>query len=143
MIGILVALLFSLVPTIVIIMIIVALVKKKKEGENSESFEQIIRTIYVYVILITLMITMVSSMIFAFNSAINYYIPDSTVINNTTKSYSSYSKNQALEKLIEENDLNNEKNQSLIDMATALTMVFVSAPMFMYYSKLAKKIKQD
>lgn len=148
--GIFVAAMFSIIPIIVITMIIVAIVKKNKDGEKAESFEKVVRMIYVYVLLIAFLFMTVGSVIYAFNSAVNYYIPESkiTQINNATDVvkpdiaiYPGYSTKE-IEKLQKESNLKSEKNLSITDFATAIAMLLISVPMFLYHGKLARKLKE-
>ncbi len=83
--GILMATMFLIVPILVVTIIVVAIVRKNKEGDLSENFEKIVRTIYVYILLIGFLFMVVGSVVFAVQSAVNYYIPNSQ-ISEITKS---------------------------------------------------------
>ena len=145
--GIFVSFMFILIPVIIVTMIIVAIVKKNKDGEKQESFEKIVRMIYVYILLIGFLFMTVGSVIYAFNSAINYYMPESKIsaINNAQTSPDIYplpgEQSKEITRLQNEKTLENEKNQSIIDFSTAVAMLLVAAPMFLYHSKLASKLK--
>ena len=146
--GIFIALMVCIVPIVIISIIVVAIVRKNKDGDISENFEKIIRTIYVYLLLIAFLFMIVGSVIFAVNSAVNYYIPESkitAIANDTTvKDIAIYPDVQSKEiaKLQKERELKSEKNQSIIDLASALAMFAIALPMFVYHSKLAKKLKE-
>lgn len=145
--GMFAVFMFFLIPVIIITMIIVAIVKRNKDGEKSESFEKIVRMIYVYILLIGFLFMTVGSVIYAFNSAINYYIPESKISAiNTTETTRDIAiapdyQNKEIIRLQNERSLRNEKNQSIIDFSTAVVMLLVAAPMFLYHSKLAGKLK--
>ncbi len=134
-----------LIPIVIITIIVVAIVRKNKEGEKTESFEKIVRMIYVYILLICFLFMTVGSVIYAFNSAINYFIPESTVTNKYSVQpdlAKDTNYNEELRALEKENNLRNEKNQSLTDLVTAIAMAVVAVPMFIYHSKLARELKE-
>lgn len=146
--GIFVGFMFFIIPVIIITIIVIAIVRKNKEGEKADSFEKIVRMVYVYILLIAFLFMTVGSIIYAFNSAIDYFIPESQITNTaaaekvktTSSIYPDYY-NDEIQKLQEENNLRNEKNRSLTDLATAIAMAVVAVPMFIYHGKLARELK--
>jgi multisubunit Na+/H+ antiporter MnhB subunit len=120
MLGILGALLFGIIPIAVIILIIVAVSRSRKNTTNvePESFEKIIRTIYLYLLLIILLFSIVFSVITAFSTAVDYFLP--------YESQSNYY---------------NLTNQKLVEFITSVSLLVISLPLFIYHNRLVKKLK--
>lgn len=112
--GYLFMLLVFIVPVILIIAIIAAVVKRYNNKDDREvNFEKIMRTLYVYVVLIASLFLVVFATICLFNNAIGYFVPESTVSTQT---------------------------QNLIWLLTSIAELVVGVPIFAYHSKLAKKL---
>lgn len=120
MLGILVALLFCIIPVAVVIMIIVAISKSRRNNTNteSESFEKIIRTIYLYLLLIILLFSIVFSVITAFSTAVDCFLP----YENQSNYY-------------------NLTNQKLVEFITSISLLVISLPLFIHHNRLVKKLK--
>lgn len=119
-IGLLVGLIVCIVPIAVLVLIISAFMKRNKEEKSN--FEETIRRIYVYIILIVSLITIISGVITAFRIGLDIALPE--------KSQSAYSS--------EEQD----RNENIIELATTISLVVTATPIFIYHNNLAKKSRE-
>lgn len=119
-IGLLVGLIVCIVPIAVLVLIISAFMKRNKEEKSN--FEETIRGIYVYIILIVSLITIISGVITAFRIGLDIALPE--------KSQSAYSS--------EEQD----RNENIIELATTISLVVTATPIFIYHNNLAKKSRK-
>ena len=119
-IGLLVGLIVCIAPIAVLVLIISAFMKRNKEEKSN--FEETIRGIYVYIILIVSLITIISGVITSFRIGLDIVLPE--------KSQSSYRS--------EEQD----KNENIIELATTISLVVTATPIFIYHNKLAKKSRE-
>lgn len=119
----LIGLLACVIPIGIISLIISAVVKKNKESKVS--FEDSIRGIYVYIILIITLIAIISGVIATLRIGLDVLLPEESLYQ------SSYSSNQQ------------ERNENIIELFTTLSLVVSVTPVFIYHNKLAKKIKAD
>jgi len=119
----LIGLLACIIPIGIISLIISAVVKKNKESKVS--FEDSIRSIYVYIILIITLISIIAGVIATLRIGLDVLLPEESLYQN------SYSSEQQ------------EKNENIIELFTTLSLVISVTPVFMYHNKLAKKIKAD
>lgn len=119
-IGLLVGLIVCIAPIAVLVLIISAFMKRNKEDKGN--FEETIRGIYVYIILIVALITIISGVITSFRIGLDIVLPE--------KSQSSYRS--------EEQD----KNENIIELATTISLVVTATPIFIYHNKLAKKSRE-
>ncbi len=119
-IGLLVGLIVCIVPIAVLVLIISAFMKRNKEEKSN--FEETIRGIYVYIILIVSLITIISGVITAFRIGLDIALPE--------KSQSAYSS--------EEQD----RNENIIELATTISLVVTATPIFIYHNNLAKKSRE-
>lgn len=119
-IGLLVGLIVCIVPIAVLVLIISAFMKRNKEEKSN--FEETIRGIYVYIILIVSLITIISGVITAFRIGLDIALPE--------KSQSAYSS--------EEQD----RNENIIELVTTISLVVTATPIFIYHNKLAKKSRE-
>jgi len=103
--SILVLLLFAL-PILIVVFIVSLLIKSK----DQESFEEKIRVIYMYTVIIVSLIMMVGGVISLFSSGLSLIFPD---------------------------DFDNT-NRIVVSMITSATIVFISLPLFMYHNKKVK-----
>ena len=116
----LVGLIVCIVPIAVLVLIISAFMKRNKEEKSN--FEETIRGIYVYIILIVTLITIISGVITAFRIGLDIALPE--------KSQSAYSS--------EEQD----RNENIIELATTISLVVTATPIFIYHNNLAKKSRE-
>lgn len=119
-IGLLVGLIVCIAPIAVLVLIISAFMKRNKEEKSN--FEETIRGIYVYIILIVSLITIISGVITAFRIGLDIALPE--------KSQSAYSS--------EEQD----RNENIIELATTISLVVTATPIFIYHNNLAKKSRE-
>ena len=119
----LIGLLACIIPIGIISLIISAVVKKNKESKVS--FEDSIRSIYVYIILIITLIAIITGVIATLRIGLDVLLPEESLYQ------SSYSSEQQ------------EKNENIIELYTTLSLVVSVTPVFMYHNKLAKKIKEN
>ena len=119
-IGLLVGLIVCITPIVVLVLIISAFMKRNKEDKGN--FEESIRGIYVYIILIISLITIISGVITTFRIGLDIALPE--------KSQSAYSS--------EEQD----RNENIIELATTISLVVTATPIFIYHNNLAKKSRE-
>lgn len=117
---ILVLILIVALPIAVVAMIIGAVARKFKTGEDKPRFEETIRAIYVYIILIIALCAIFGGVISTFNYGLEILLPEK----NTSSTYN-----------YEQRDY----NQNMVDLYTSISVVAVSVPIFIYHSKIAKK----
>ena len=119
----LIGLLACIIPVGIISLIISAVVKKSKESKVS--FEDSIRSIYVYIILIITLVAIIAGVIATLRVGLDVLLPEESLYQ------SSYSSDQQ------------EKNENIVELFTTLSLVISVTPVFTYHNKLAKKIKAD
>lgn len=119
----LIGLLACIIPVGIIILIVSAVVKKSKESKGN--FEDSIRSIYTYIILIVTFIAIIVGVIATFRVGLDVLLPEETVYQN------SYNNEQR------------QKNENIVELYTTLSVVLSVTPVFIYHNKLAKKIKAD
>ena len=119
----LIGLLACIIPIGIISLIISAVVKKNKESKVS--FEDSIRSIYVYIILIITLIAIIAGVIATLRVGLDVLLPEESLYQD------SYNSDQQ------------EKNRNIIELFTTLSLVVSVTPVFIYHNKLAKKIKAD
>ena len=117
--GLLIGLVACFAPIAILILIISAFVKRNKD--NKGNFEEGIRNIYVYFILIITLIAMISGVIATFRIGLDVALPEKTA---NQSSYSSEEK---------------ERNENIIELFTTISLVVAVTPVFIYHNKLAKK----
>lgn len=117
----LIGLLACIIPIGIISLIISAVVKKNKESKTS--FEDSIRSIYVYIILIITLIAIITGVIATLRIGLDVLLPEESLYQD------SYSNDQQ------------DKNENIIELFTTLSLVISVTPVFTYHNKLAKKIK--
>lgn len=140
--GITVAILVMLLPIALVIMIIVALVRHNKNADSSDSFEKSIRSIFVYLILISMLCSIIGGTILLFNSAINLVLPEKDYIETSSDSYyydtATTLSTISARKIVRPVD-NSERNMYIVNMITAASILLVCIPVFAYFSKIARK----
>ena len=75
--GILAGTLFFILPIIIIVLIVVALSKKNKD--NKTEFEESVRNVYIYIILISTLIAIVIGIIVTFRVGLDVALPEKTI----------------------------------------------------------------
>lgn len=119
-----IAILILIAPIIVVAMIVSAIVKKKNNETNKSFFEDTIRAIYVYIVLICALCAIIGGVISTFNYGLDVFLP---------------------EEEYEETELSKERerNENIVDLATNIAIIAVAVPVFVYHSKIAKKANKD
>ena len=120
-IGLLIGLIAFIAPIAILILIISAFIKRNNKDDKG-NFEETIRGMYIYIILIITLVVIISGIISAFRIGLDIILPEET------QSQYSYEKQ--------------EKNENIINLTTTLSLVVTSIPIFIYHNKLAKKIKE-
>lgn len=120
---VLILLIFTL-PIILIVSIIVAIIKsvRKDDGKKSESFGNIVRTMYIYSVMIVFLLIIITSTISIFDSTLNILLPEKMETN------------------VFEQVLN--RNNSIVNLTTNGALLALSLPIYVYYNKISKKDKK-
>jgi len=98
----------SALPIAVVVFLVLAFIKNK----DSESFEDKIRIIYMYLVIIVSLVMIVGGTITLFSNFLDVILPDTY----------------------------NNINRSITSMFTSATVLFIAIPMFMYHNKKVKTI---
>lgn len=120
---ILFCLLVCIVPIAVIVLIVQAIVKRNNKEEKKD-FEEIIRGIYIYLILIITLVAIITGVITAFRVGLDVVLPEKYI---TDTSYNSQER---------------EYNENMVELLTTISIVITSLPIFIYHNKLAKKDRE-
>jgi len=108
-----------ILPIAVITFIIIAIVRSVKKDGSEESFQDVIRTMYIYLIMIIFLVMFFTATISLFNSCMELLLPE-TVQNTYTSTFIT-------------------NNRTIAEVTTNIAILCISIPMFIYYSALAKK----
>ena len=117
--GLLIGLIACVAPIAILVLIISAIVKRNKEDKGN--FEETIRSIYVYIILIITLVAIISGVIATFRIGLDVVLPEKSTYQ------SSYSSEQR------------ERNENIIELFTTIALVVSVTPVFIYHNKLANK----
>lgn len=124
--GILLVVIFGIlicvVPVAIVILIIQAISKRNKDDKHG--FDETIRNVYIYLILIITLVAIITGVITAFRVGLDVALPEKS-IGSTTYNYPE-----------------REKNKNIVELCTTLSIVITSIPIFVYHNKLAKKDKE-
>lgn len=126
MLGMLIAIpaaIICLALPIIIIVLIINAVKKSKEEGKSESFENVIKTIYLYILLIIFLCMIIVGIIGTVESFLDLYLPNAEF-------------EEGVRGL-------NDQNRLKIDIITYIAVFAVSMPMFIIHNKKVKMNKLD
>ena len=119
--GILLVIVFGLliciVPVAIVILIIQAISKRNKDDKHG--FDETIRNVYIYLILIITLVAIITGVITAFRVGLDVVLPEKSTTSYTTYNYSE-----------------RERNNNIVELCTTLSIVIV------YHNKLAKKDKE-
>lgn len=118
--SIIVAIFAFTLPIAVIIFIVSAIVRSvRKDNTSEESFQNIIRTMYIYLVMIIFLLLFVGSTISLFDSCLELLLPETSqsVYNSSVTA----------------------TNRTIAEVTTNIAILCISIPMFLYYSALAKK----
>ena len=117
--GLLVGLIACIGPIAILVLIISAIVKRNKEDKGN--FEESIRNVYVYIILIVTLVAIIAGVIATFRIGLDIVLPEKTI------NQSSYSSEER------------ERNENIIELFTTISLVVSVTPIFIYHNKIAKK----
>jgi len=120
--GLLIGLLAFVIPIAIVVLIITAIVKRNKEDKNN--FDETIRNIYVYIVLIVTLVAIIMGVITAFRIGLDVILPEKSA------SQSSY-----------DNDEMN-RNENIIECFTTFSLVVSVIPVFIKHNKLAKEARK-
>ena len=118
---ILLGLLMFIVPIAIVVLIIQAIAKKSKDKKG---INDIMRNIYIYLILIITLVVIISGAISAFSIGLDVLLPEKQV--NST-AYNSEER---------------EQNSNIVELLTTASAVIVCVPIFIYHNRLAKKDRE-
>lgn len=125
--GILLVVIFGIlicvVPVAIVILIIQAISKRNKD--EKQCFDETIRNVYIYLILIITLVAIITGVITAFRVGLDVVLPEKSTTSYTTYNYSE-----------------RERNNNIVELCTTLSIVITSIPIFVYHNKLAKKDKE-
>lgn len=108
-----------IVPIAILVLIISAVVKKSKQ--DKDNFDETIRNVYIYIILIITLIGIIGGTIGAFRVGLDILLPEESTYSN---SYSII-----------------DKNENIIELATTISLLISVIPIFIYHNKLVKQSK--
>ena len=117
--GLLVGLIACIGPIAILVLIISAIVKRNKEDKGN--FEESIRNVYVYIILIVTLVAIIAGVIATFRIGLDIVLPEKTI------NQSSYSSEER------------ERNENIIELFTTISLVVSVTPIFIYHNNIAKK----
>ena len=117
--GLLAGLIACIGPIAILVLIISAIVKRNKEDKGN--FEESIRNVYVYIILIVTLVAIIAGVIATFRIGLDVVLPEKTI------NQSSYSSEER------------ERNENIIELLTTISLVVSVTPIFIYHNKIAKK----
>ena len=120
---VIILLLVCIIP-IAVIVLIVQENGKINNKEEKKDFEEIVRGIYIYLILIITLVAIITGVITAFRVGLDVVLPEQYI---TTTSYNSQER---------------EHNENMIELLTTISIVITSLPIFIYHNKLAKKDRE-
>ena len=121
--GLLIGFIAFIIPIAIIVLIISAIVKKGKE--NKDQFEESVRNIYIYTILIVTIISIIMGTIATLRVGLDVILPEEALTNSTY------------------NNEQQQKNENIIYLCTTLSLVISVTPVFIYHNKIAKKSRTD
>lgn len=108
-----------ILPMALVVFLIIAIVKSVKKDNSDESFQDIIRTMYIYIVMTIFLVMFFAATISLFNSCMELLLPD--------VSQGTY------------NSSVTSMNRTRAGVTTNIAMLCISIPMFAYYSTIAKK----
>lgn len=120
---ILVGLLIFIIPVAVIALIVQAIARKNNKDEKKD-FDQVIRSAYIYLILIITLIAIITAFIDTFRVGLDVLLPEKSISDSVY------------------NSLEREKNGNIVALLTNMSMLITMIPIFIYHNKLVKKAKK-
>lgn len=142
--SVIIAGLICSLPVIVIALIVTLVVKKSKDTEKVDIFNKIVKTVYTYIVLIGFLLATIISGVSAFNSLVDYYFPNEEINSDYEEGNIGESKEEKdIRELQYKQEIKNSKNNSITNFAEGITIFIISLPMFIYHSKISRKIDQQ
>lgn len=129
-----------LIPAAVLTLIVTAAINKEK-GNGFVKFNQGVKAVYTYVIVIATLCIIIAGTITAVSSLLDYFLPESELETVEDCEYK-YSSTYCGEK-VKELRVRNEKNAGITEFAASLALVVIATPLFVVHSKEAKKIREE
>ena len=123
MLAVLAVIIMCIAPIAIISIIISAIVKKNKEDKNN--FEELIRSVYIYIILIVALIAIIGGTITTFRVGLDIILPEQ---------YTEETRYSSQER---------EKNENMIEVLTNISIVATMIPIFKYHNELAKELRKN
>lgn len=120
--GISVAIVALIIPIALIGFIISAIVKKNKDSKTG--FEEIVRNIYTYIVLIITLIAIIVGTISLFRVGLDIILPEKMTYESSSYVYE------------------RNKNSNIIELFTELAIVLSVIPVFIYHNNIAKKSRE-
>lgn len=108
-----------ILPLAIITFIVIAIVRSVKKENTEENFQDVIRTMYIYLVMIIFLAMFSVATVSLFNSLLEIFLPETVqgVYDSTLAT----------------------RNANIAELTTNITVLCISIPMFAYYSTLAKK----
>ena len=106
--------------------------KKEEKGnklyvldqDEKKDFDQVIRSAYIYLILIITLIAIITAFIDTFRVGLDVLLPEKSISDSVY------------------NSLEREKNGNIVTLLTNMSMLITMVPIFIYHNKLVKKTKK-
>lgn len=111
-------LLMLIVPIAIIVLIVQAIAKRNK---TKKDFDNIMRSVYIYSILIITLIVIITGAISAFSVGLDVLLPEKYTSGNVY------------------NNQERELNINMVNLLTNIAAVVTCLPIFIHHNKLAKK----
>ena len=121
--AVLAGIIMCIAPIAVISLIISAIAKKNKEEKNS--FEDLIRSVYIYIILIIALIAIIGGTITIFRVGLDIILPEQ---------YAEETRYSSQER---------ERNENVTEVLTTISIVATMIPIFIYHNNLAKELRKN
>lgn len=138
--GVFAGVLVMLVPVAIVALIIAAAVNKDK-GNDASKFSMGVRAVYTYVIVIATLFMIIAGTITAVSSLLDYFLPESELEAVEDRDCDDYYSSGYCNEQAKQLAIKNEKNEGMTAFASSLALVLVATPLFVSYSKEAKKIR--
>ena len=119
----LIGLIACAIPIAIVVLVISAIIRRNKEDKNN--FDEIIRNIYMYIIIILTLVAIITGVIATFKIGLDIILPEKPTYQ------SSYNNEELV------------KNENIIELFTTLSLVISTIPVFIYHNKLAKKSREN
>ena len=123
--SILIVLIVCVIPIAIIATIVSAIAKKNKDEKSN--FENSMRSIYCYIVLIITLFAIVIGTIIVFRIGLDILLPE--------ESTSTYSSSYEYEEI--------EKNENVVELLSTTSLVIACIPIFIKHNKLTKELREN